>query len=81
VPTFVIIAVLGEGWADKLLIFSQVVLSLQLGFAVIPLVMFTGDRALMGPLVSARWVTAAGYGLGAIIIAVNAWLVVQTFAG
>ncbi len=80
VPTFLVIAIMGEASANKLLILSQVILSLQLGFAVIPLVMFTGDRKIMGAFANSRAVTAVAYGVGAAIVAVNGWLIVQTFA-
>jgi manganese transport protein len=77
-PALVVIAVAGEGAASRLLIASQVVLSLQLGFAVVPLVLFTSDRKLMGSFANSRAVSLAGYGLAAAIIAVNGWLVLQT---
>jgi manganese transport protein len=80
VPTFLIIAILGEASANKLLILSQVILSLQLGFAVIPLILFTGDAKIMGPFVSGGGVKAIGWSLGAAIVGVNGWLVVQTLA-
>ena len=81
VPAFLVIAIMGESSANKLLILSQVILSLQLGFAVIPLVMFTGDKAIMGSFANSRLVSASAYGLGALIVGVNGWLIVQTFAG
>ena len=80
VPTFIVVALTGEASANKLLIFSQVILSLQLGFAVIPLVMFTSDEAVMGPFVNPVWVKITGWAVGAAIIGVNGWLVLQTFS-
>ncbi len=80
VPTFLTIAILGEASANKLLILSQVTLSLQLGFAVIPLILFTGDAKIMGPFVSGTRVKAIGWGVGVAIVAVNGWLVVQILA-
>jgi manganese transport protein len=77
VPATVVVAIAGEHGASRLLIFSQVLLSMQLGFAVVPLVMFTSDRAVMGPLVNRRRVAAAGYSLCGAIILANLWLVVQ----
>ncbi len=61
----------GEAGTAKLLIFSQVLLSLQLPFAVVPLVMFTADRGKMGSLIAPRWVTALAALTAAIIIALN----------
>jgi len=78
VPTFIVIAVAGDAAAGPLLIFSQVILSLQLGFAVIPLMIFTSDRQVMGAFVNSWPVRWAGYGLGAGVIAVNGWLVLQS---
>jgi len=80
-PALAVTALPGEGSTSKLLIFSQVVLSLQLGFAVIPLVSFTSNARLMGPLVNGRWVRRGGYALGAAIVGVNAWLVLQSIGG
>ena len=65
----------GEDGAAKLLIFSQVVLSLQLSFAVIPLVMFTASRAKMGVFVAPRWLTAIAGLIAAVIVALNVKLV------
>jgi manganese transport protein len=77
VPALLVIAIAGESSVTRLLILSQVILSLQLGFAVVPLVMFTGDRRIMGAFACARWVTLFGYALAAVIVAVDGWLVVQ----
>ena len=65
----------------KLLILSQVVLSLQLPFAIVPLVMFTADRRKMGELVAPRWVTALAALIAAIIIALNVKLIVDFILG
>jgi manganese transport protein len=54
-----------------LLIFSQVVLSLQLPFAIVPLVMFTADRRKMGELAAPIWVTVLAAATAAVIIALN----------
>lgn len=78
VPAFIVIAFAGDEAADRLLIFSQVILSLQLGFAVIPLLIFTSDPRVMGTFVNSQRVRLAGYGLGASIIAINGWLIVQS---
>jgi len=75
---FVVVAIMGEHGANRLLILSQVVLSVQLGFAVLPLVLFTSDRRIMGAFVNPRWVSVAGYVLTAAIVLVNGWLIVQS---
>ena len=81
VPALVVIAIAGDGGASQLLIFSQVVLSLQLGFAVVPLVLFTSDRRMMGPFANGRLVAAVGWALAAAIVAANLWLVAQALRG
>jgi manganese transport protein len=58
-----------------LLILSQVVLSMQLPFAVVPLVMFTASRRKMGPFVAPGWLTVLAAAIAATIIALNAKLV------
>jgi manganese transport protein len=78
VPTIVVVWLNGEGGTEKLLILSQVILSLQLSFAVIPLVMFTGDRAKMGEFVNARWLKALAWSTAVLIAVANMWLLVQT---
>ena len=56
-------------------------LSLQLSFAVIPLVIFTSDRGAMGAFVNPRWLTALSWVVGIVIASLNAWLLIQTFSG
>src|SRR5256712_1957425 len=71
----------GEGGTARLLILSQVILSLQLSFAVFPLVRFTSERAKMGQFVNPPWLKALAYLVAALIALFNAWLLVQTFFG
>ncbi len=80
-PALVATELAGEHGAAQLLVFSQVVLSLQLGFAVAPLMMFTSDRELMGAFVNGRITSVVGYGLAAMIVVVNLWLVMQALHG
>jgi len=80
-PTIIVVAVAGENGTEKLLILSQVILSFQLSFAVIPLVLFTGDRRRMGEFVNARWLQWLAWFTAALIVVLNAWLLVQTFMG
>ena len=61
----------GEAGTAKLLILSQVILGLALPFAIVPLVMFTANRAKMGELVAPRWLTAAAALIAAILIVLN----------
>jgi manganese transport protein len=81
VPALVTIGFLGEGSTSNLLILSQVILSLQLSFAVVPLVMFTSDRRLMGEFVNPRWLTYLASAIAIVIIALNSWLLFTTFIG
>jgi manganese transport protein len=81
VPAVIVTIWAGEKATGQLLILSQVVLSLQLPFAVVPLVMFTSSRAKMGPFVAPRWLTALAALTAAIIIALNAKLVWDFVAG
>jgi manganese transport protein len=80
VPAVIVVVLYGERGTGALLILSQVVLSLQLPFAVIPLVMFTSDRAKMGAFTSPRWLAALAWGVTGIIVVLNVWLIAQTFA-
>lgn len=74
VPAVVVVAIYGEGGTLPLLILSQVVLSLQLSFAVIPLVMFTSDKTKMGDFVNPRWVTVTAWLVAIVIAGLNAYL-------
>jgi manganese transport protein len=81
VPAVVVTLFYGEGGTAKLLILSQVILSLQLPFAVIPLVLFTADRRKLGALTAPRWLTAVAGLTAAIIVALNLKLVFDFVAG
>jgi manganese transport protein len=74
-----IVAILyGERGTAELLVLSQVILSLQLSFAVVPLVRFTSNRLKMGRFVNPRWVTITAWAVAVIIIALNAYLLWNT---
>jgi len=79
IPALITVAIYGERGTGQLLILSQVVLSLQLPFAVFPLVLFTGDRSKMGALVAPVWMRALAWPVAVVIAALNAWLLWQTF--
>jgi manganese transport protein len=81
VPALVVLFLYGEGGMGPLIILSQVVLSLQLPFAVFPLVLFTGDRRKMGSLVAPRWMLALAWPVAVLIGGLNVWLLWQTFVG
>jgi manganese transport protein len=81
VPALLTVYFYGERGIGALLILSQVVLSLQLPFAVFPLVMFTGDKRKMGQLVAPRWMLALAWPVAVVIAGLNAWLLWQTFTG
>jgi len=80
-PAVIVTIWFGEKATGQLLILSQVVLSLQLPFAVVPLVLFTASRAKMGPYVAPRWLTALAVATAALIIALNAKLVWDFVSG
>ncbi|HEY9249163.1 MAG TPA: Nramp family divalent metal transporter, partial [Rariglobus sp.] len=71
VPAVCVIGYFGESKTTQLLIASQVVLSMQLGFAVWPLMRFTGERAKMGEFVNPWWIKLLGWGVALIIIGLN----------
>ena len=77
VPAAVVTIWYGERGTAQLLILSQVILSLQLPFAIVPLVMFTADRRKMGALVAPRWLTAVASVIAATIIILNLKLIVD----
>lgn len=81
VPAALVTIWYGEKGTGELLILSQVVLSLQLPFAIVPLVMFTASKAKMGVFVAPRWLTAAAGVIAALVIALNAKLVLDFVAG
>ena len=81
VPAAIVTLWYGDAGTAKLLILSQVVLSLQLPFAVIPLVMFTASRAKLGDLVAPRWLTALASVVAAVIVALNAKLILDFVSG
>lgn len=80
VPAVIVTFYYGVSGTARLLILSQVILSMQLSFAVFPLVMFTSDKAKMGEFVNSKKVKIAGYTVAVIIAALNIWLLYQTFA-
>ncbi|MGH7590242.1 MAG: Nramp family divalent metal transporter [Gemmatimonadales bacterium] len=80
VPAVLVTAFLGERGTGKLLILSQVILSLQLSFAVVPLVMFTSDRKKMGPFVNGPALKAISWVTTVAIVGLNAWLLVGLLA-
>jgi len=81
IPAIIVVALYGERGTGALLILSQVILSLQLPFAVFPLVTFTSDKAKMGPFANPLWVKVIAWTVAAVIAALNAWLLYQTFFG
>jgi manganese transport protein len=73
IPTVVVVAFWGEHGTEKLLLLSQVILSLQLSFAVVPLVIFTGSRKKMGEFVNAPWLKGLSWGTAMLIAGLNGW--------
>jgi manganese transport protein len=78
-PAALVIGIMGEGQVTRLLILSQVVLSFQLPFAVVPLVIFTNDRRKMGEFANSRLTVAVAWFVTAAIIGLNALLLVLIF--
>jgi manganese transport protein len=81
IPAVIVTALMGESGTAQLLILSQVILSMQLSFAVIPLVMFTSEKLKMGEFVNPPWIKISGWLLGVVIAVLNAFLLWQTFTG
>lgn len=81
VPALAVILVAGEHAAGRLLVGSQVVLSLQLPFAIVPLLLLTADRARMGACATPRWMTACGWACAVLVGVANATLLAQVAAG
>ena len=81
IPAVVVTALYGEKGTAALLILSQVILSLQLSFAVVPLVQFTADRAKMGQFASGPLLKGAAWLVAAVILGLNGWLLLGTLRG
>src|SRR5690606_20791456 len=81
VPAIGVILVSGEAQLGKLLVLSQVVLSFQLPFAVVPLVMFTASRAKLGELVAPRWLTVIAATIATLLISLNVKLIFDFVTG
>jgi len=79
VPAAIVAAIAGQRGVGQLLILSQVILSLQLSFAVVPLVQFTCERAKMGRFANPRWLATLAWLVAAIIMLLNGYLLVQEF--
>ena len=79
VPAVIVIAVAGEQATTRLLLLSQVILSMQLSFAVIPLVQFTGSNRIMGEFLDPLWVRCVGWIMAAAIVGLNGWLLLLQF--
>jgi manganese transport protein len=80
IPAVVVIGLQGDRASFGLLILSQVVLSMQLPFAVIPLLQFTSDRSKMGEFVNRRWVRVLAWVVAIIIVGLNAKLVIESIS-
>ena len=80
VPAVVVIGIFGESRTTDLLVASQVVLSMQLGFAVWPLMRFTSEKTKMGEFVNPIWINVLGWATAGIIIVLNVKLLFDTFA-
>ncbi|GAB4385697.1 MAG: Nramp family divalent metal transporter [Phycisphaerales bacterium] len=76
VPAMIVISIMGNSGSYRLLILSQVILSLQLPFAVVPLIKFTSSREKMGPFANRPWVRVLAWLIASVIIALNVMLVV-----
>jgi manganese transport protein len=81
IPTIIVVAVNGERGTEKLLLLSQVILSLQLSFAVVPLVIFTSDRKRMGEFVNAPWLKSLSWSVAALIAGLNGWFLLLMVKG
>lgn len=79
VPALIVSLIYGEKKTGDLLVFSQVILSLQLSFAVVPLVMFTSSKAKMGEFANSTFMKITAWLVSAIIISLNIYLLIATF--
>ncbi|MGI9088300.1 MAG: Nramp family divalent metal transporter [Chthoniobacterales bacterium] len=78
VPAVIVTSLYGERGTTDLLVLSQVILSLQLSFAVVPLVLFTGSKLKMGEFVNGRLLQATAWLIAGVIAILNAWLLAQS---
>jgi len=81
IPAYIVILIYGESETGTLLVFSQVVLSLQLGFAIIPLIHFNSDKKAMGIFVIKPWVKVAAWIIATTIVSLNVKLVYNEVTG
>ena len=81
IPAYIVILVYGESKTGALLVLSQVVLSLQLGFAIIPLIHFTSDKTKMGVFVNKMWVQILAWTIAIVIVGLNVKLVINEVTG
>lgn len=81
IPALIVAILYGEQGTTDLLVLSQVILSMQLSFAVVPLVMFTSDKAKMGEFVNKPFLKICVWIISFIIIVLNVYLLYQTFLG
>jgi len=81
IPAAIVAVAYGESGTAKLLVLSQVILSMQLSFAVFPLVRFTSDKLKMGQFVNPSWLKALAYLVASVIAGLNIWLLIQFFTG
>jgi manganese transport protein len=79
IPAVIVAFLYGEAGTAKLLVLSQVILSMQLSFAVFPLVSFTSDKLKMGEFVNPTWLKFLAYAVAVIIAGLNIWLLLQFF--
>ncbi len=81
VPAVIVIALMGDRSTQPLLVLSQVILSLQLPFAVIPLIHFTSNRENMGVFATPRWARVLAWSAAAVIVVLNIWLMFGEIGG
>ena len=79
IPALIVTILYGEKGTTDLLVLSQVILSMQLSFAVVPLVMFTSSKLKMGEFVNKPWLKISAWVISGIIIILNLYLLYQTF--
>ncbi len=79
IPAVIVTSLYGERGTGQLLVFSQVILSMQLSFAVVPLVMFTNDALKMGKFVNPRWLSILAWTIAVVIMTLNIYLIVTFF--